>query len=59
MPHVRICAGGAGRPAFLPRSAPAQAGEVLGMKVPDGEGLANHTGPESCASPLARAAAKR
>ena len=25
-----------------------QAGEVLRMKEPDGEGLASHTGPESC-----------
>jgi len=29
-------------------SAPAKAGEVLRMKVPYGEDLAGHTGPESC-----------
>jgi hypothetical protein len=28
--------------------APAKAGEVLWMKVPYGEGVASHTGPESC-----------
>ena len=30
--------------------APAKAGEVLWMKVPYGEGVARHTGPESCGS---------
>jgi hypothetical protein len=39
--------------------APVQAGEVSRMKVADGEGLANRTGPGSCAGLLARAAAKR
>jgi len=29
-------------------SAPAEAGEVLWMRVPYGEGVASHTDPESC-----------
>jgi hypothetical protein len=48
MPHAGICAGGAGQPAFLPRCAPVKTGEEWWMKVPYGEGLASHTGPESC-----------
>src|SRR6476659_2105698 len=30
------------------QGAPAEAGEVLWMEVPYGEGVASHTGPESC-----------
>ena len=33
---------------MIDRSAPAQAGEVLWMQEPYGEGVASHTGPESC-----------
>ena len=31
------------------RDAPIKTGRVLGVKVPDEEGLANHLGSESCA----------
>lgn len=40
-------------------SAPAEPGEVLRMEVPDGEGLASHTGPESCVWLTVRSEAKR
>jgi hypothetical protein len=37
------------KPVLRSDSAPAQTGMVEGMKESHGEGLASHTGPESCA----------
>ena len=45
MPHVGICAGGAGQPASLPQRAPGLTGMEQRMKEPYEEGVANHSAP--------------
>ena len=48
MPHVRICAGGDGKPSSLPQRAPVKSARCNRCEFETLKGVAIPNGPESC-----------